>query len=364
MYFEGVSMQVRNLWRVRVDPSSLAWEGVPERLTLGEGADSGISVSSDGKRLAFGASRERTRLWSVPLTASPGATGEALTSGGAGEFDAAVSADGRTLVYRTIRFGRQELWARTLADNTQRLLIAGTDWVRSSPRLSNDGRRVAYRLTPTPGNSAQGAGVAVLEPNGAEIIVSAPSGLFFVPDDWSKDDSKILGGCIAPSTRRFSVCTLSAQTNSQPEVLASAEDREFFSPHYSPNQRWIRVVERAAPRGRDWTAAITVIPARGGPHIRITDGQWNDEKPRWSADGRAIYFVSNRAGFLNVWGRRFDPDAGKPEGDVFQVTRFESPDRRIPTDLGLVEISVSGNRIFLPVTELTATIWTLEGADH
>ena len=40
--------------------------------------------------------------------------------------------------------------------------------------------------------------------------------------------------------------------------------------------------------------------------------KWAD-KPRWSPDGRTIYFVSRRVtGFLNVWGIRFDQTKGEP----------------------------------------------------
>jgi dipeptidyl aminopeptidase/acylaminoacyl peptidase len=161
----------------------------------------------------------------------------------------------------------------------------------------------------------------------------------------------------------MSVCTISPEPNSQPQVVATETDREFFS-HHSPDQRWISVVERPTPRGRDQTASVSVIPVGGGPLIRLTEGTWSDEKPRWSADGRAVYFLSNRSGFLNVWGRRFDPQTGRPEGQVFQVTHFNNLDRGIPTNLAQVETSVSGNRIFLPITDFSSTVWTLDGVDR
>jgi Tol biopolymer transport system component/DNA-binding winged helix-turn-helix (wHTH) protein len=368
VYFEGTSQQVRNLWRVRLDPVTLEWAGVPERLTLGQGADVGISLTRDGARIGFGVLREQTRLWSIPVdmaTGRPNGEGEPLTSGGSGEFDVCVSDDGRVMVYRTTRFGRQELWARTIADGSQRLLISSSDWIRSSPRLSRDGSRIAYRMSSgSPGAALQAPAVAILETNGTEVVVSAPGSLMFIPVDWSKDDSHLLGSCQPAATLGFSVCTMPVRPNSSPEIIASERDREFFSPHYSPNQRWISTVERPFPRARDWTGGITVIPVSGGARIRLTDGNWNDEKPRWSSDGRAIYFVSNRGGFLNVWGRRFNPDLGKPEGELFQVTRFDDPGRLLPTDMTQVEISTSGNRIFLPITDVAATVWSLDGADR
>ena len=51
--FEGESKGVRNLWKITVDPKTLAWVSGPERLTTGLGPDTEISLSKDGKRLAF-----------------------------------------------------------------------------------------------------------------------------------------------------------------------------------------------------------------------------------------------------------------------------------------------------------------------
>jgi len=67
LYFEGTSQGVQNLWRVRVDPTTLTWTDGPERLTVGTSLDGGISLSSDGRRLAFNSRTERTRLWSFPF---------------------------------------------------------------------------------------------------------------------------------------------------------------------------------------------------------------------------------------------------------------------------------------------------------
>jgi hypothetical protein len=55
-----------------------------------------------------------------------------------------------------------------------------------------------------------------------------------------------------------------------------------------------------------------------------------------------IYFVSGRDGFFNVWGIRFDVVKGKPVGDPFQVTSFESPS------------------LMLTIGEVSGSIWILD----
>jgi Tol biopolymer transport system component len=36
---------------------------------------------------------------------------------------------------------------------------------------------------------------------------------------------------------------------------------------------------------------------------QITDGDFADEVPSWSADGKAIYFALNRTGIYEVWNK-------------------------------------------------------------
>src|SRR5262245_43419777 len=62
IFFEGTAPGLRNVWKVEVDPQTLELIAGPERLTTGPGLDSDISVSPDGRKLAFAIRSERTRL--------------------------------------------------------------------------------------------------------------------------------------------------------------------------------------------------------------------------------------------------------------------------------------------------------------
>jgi hypothetical protein len=104
--------------------------------------------------------------------------------------------------------------------------------------------------------------------------------------------------------------------------------------------------------------------SRVGPWTRITDGKSWDDKPRWSPDGRTIYFVSFRSGFFNVWGIRFDPAQGSPVGEPFQVTQFEVPALMIPTEIPFVALSLTQDRMTLTMTEMSGNIWILDSVDR
>jgi len=111
-------------------------------------------------------------------------------------------------------------------------------------------------------------------------------------------------------------------------------------------------------------STIYTMPASGGPRTQITEGDHWDDKPRWSPDGRTIYFVCNRGGFFNVWGQRFDPDGGKPVGESFRVTSLENPGRMISSQIGILEITLSRDRLIVPITDVSGSLWMLESVDR
>jgi hypothetical protein len=107
--------------------------------------------------------------------------------------------------------------------------------------------------------------------------------------------------------------------------------------------------------------------SEGGDLVRLTDERAWADKPRWSPDGRTIYFIYNReAGnnrssyFLNVWGIHFDPVSGKAVSEAFQVTNLSSPSRMIATLLSSMDISLDESRLLLPITETSGNISIIE----
>src|ERR1700682_6545683 len=102
------------------------------------------------------------------------------------------------------------------------------------------------------------------------------------------------------------------------------------------------------------------MPAAGGEWTRITEGKHWDDKPRWSPDGRTIYFVSGRSGFFDVWGIHFNPAEGKPVGKPFPVTAFNKPNLMISQRIEGAELSVTQDRLALLIEETSGSIWVLD----
>jgi Tol biopolymer transport system component/DNA-binding winged helix-turn-helix (wHTH) protein len=367
LYFEGTAQTVKNLWKVEVEPQSLRWIAGPERLTTGAGLDRDIAISPDGRKLAFTTRVEQTRLWSLPFDASAGRIkGEArpVTAAGVSPIYPNLSPDGQKLAFVTRRAGKWELWEKSLKDGRETLLAADES-LRTQAHWSHDGSRLVYRrVRPTNPESSRSENTLVLAQSGggSEQTLATLSASAINVWDWSLDGKWILGGTDRQITGRHAICLFpiaaAPHAEAQTRIITSNPEKNLYQARFSPDQRWISFI--AAPAIEAGISTIYVVPASGGEWKRITEDKYFDDKPRWSPDGRRLYFVSNRTGFFNVWGINFDPATGEPRGEPFRVTNFESPARMILPDVATMEMALAADRIVLPIMEVSGGIWILE----
>ena len=199
---------------------------------------------------------------------------------------------------------------------------------------------------------------------GPERLLTAPGETNMVPLDWSRDGRLLLGNCGYGEMGRLGTCVLSLPNigeNGRVRVITRAPEYNLFCQRFSPNQQWISFLALGAEDTA--LSKIYVVPTAGGGWVAMTDGPWYVDKPRWAADGRTLYYITDRDGFLNVWGRRFDPAAGKPVGEPFRLTAFGSEQRAIPARFGQLEMAVTSNHVLLPVQEKSGNIWLLDHID-
>jgi Tol biopolymer transport system component/DNA-binding winged helix-turn-helix (wHTH) protein len=370
LYFEGISQTVKNLWKVEVDPQSRRWIAGPERLTTGAGLDRDIAISPDGRKLAFTTRAEQTRLWSLPFDASAGRLrGEErpVTAAGVNAIRPSLSSDGQKLAFATRRAGKWELWEKSLKDGRE-TLMAADEAQRSLVHWSHDGSRLVYHRSRPISQANQepprNERNLVLMPagGGVEQTLVIPGKMFISAWDWSLDGKWILGGSDSQIPGRHAICMFpiaaAPHAEAQMRLITSHPEKNLYQASFSPDQRWISFI--AAPATAAGISTIYVVPSSGGEWTPITEAKYFDDKPRWSPDGRRLYFVSNRTGFFNVWGIGFDPATGRPRGEPFRVTNFESPARMILPDVATMEMALAADRIVLPIMEVTGGIWILE----
>jgi Tol biopolymer transport system component len=372
LFVDAVVNQVRNLWKIRVDPRTLAWVSA-EALTTGIGADVGAALSSDGTRLVFTTQRESVRLWEFPFDAAAGrvVTGKgrpvSQEEGIVTEPD--LSPDGRTVAYVLRRGGssRADLWV-THIDSGKRDLLAQNVY---GPCWSRDGNTIAYNLfrpdRPSPGEWA----LAFREWPGVERVLGRWSTKsVFLATDWTRDGRAILGTYLAPPITGRAKVALWPKWNTTataPErVLVQDAAANLWNGRFSPDGRWVSfTAQSTAERAR---SRLFLVPAGGGTREEWTavagEHEWTD-KPRWAPDGRTIYFLSrHNSPFFNLWASRFDREHGKPVGEPFQLTNFDSPSLLIWPEIAGAANGISANRAVLTMATVTGNIWMIENVDR
>src|SRR5580692_11030695 len=110
-------------------------------------------------------------------------------------------------------------------------------------------------------------------------------------------------------------------------------------PHISPDGRFVAYNVRST----DWDAnrgvnALWVLDrnAAGSPPRLIRDQEKGSTEPRWSADGRWLYFLSSRSGSIQVWRT---PAQG---GESAQVTK-------LPLDVAQYRLGADGHALVAAV---------------
>lgn len=367
IYFERSLRGAKNIWRLTVDPKSLRATGI-ERLTTGTGLESELALSPDGTKLAFTSESEQVRAWMFPFDSIHGratGSGAAATSPGLEAWEGSLSKDNRKFAFSSKRAGKWELWQKSFADGSETRIAPEDGFVRDEPQWSPDGSRLAYVRR----KSSTGEMQAVIwesEPKG-ELEVTPFSHRSIYVSDWSPDGEWLLASWDKEQTEQAEIWKLptpgSRNSEIRKKIVPCDTNQNLWQARFSPDGSWIVFQGITHKLDRD-ESAIYVVPANGGSWTRITTGTHWDDKPRWSPDGKSIYFISERGGFFNVFGVRFDPAGGKPVGDTFQITQFHDPSLMMAKSVPKLGLSITQNRLVVTVSQSSGNIWVLDNLDH
>jgi len=228
----------RDVYLTRLSRSGGA--GAAERVTSGLNAHS-ISLSKDGRLLAYSSLSFRANIWSAPILPNGVATtadASQVTFGSEKTEKLVVSPDGRFLAYDSDRSGNADVWKLRIGD--------------TEPQ----------QMTRDP----------------------APE----VANDWSPDGREILFHTIRAGTGR-DVLSISADgTRTQVLVATSAEEQHGA---WSPDGNSL-AFSRADSVAEEYDVYVMTRArkdAAWGPPRRLTTDNGADAK--WSPDGRAIIYI-------------------------------------------------------------------------
>lgn len=316
--------------------------GAAVRLTTGLGAQS-ISLSADGKRLAYGEYAARSNIWSLPLPASGTITAAGatpLTSGTQVIEAMTVSRDGKWLLFDSDRSGNSDIYRMPIGGGEPERLTSDSA-AEFSADLSPDGTEFAFHSWRA---GSRDIFVQPLDGRPLQRVTTSPE-QELVPR-WSPDGKAL-------------VVTVGATLGSI-EVIRRKSDGTWLPPESRGKGVW----PVWSPDGRSFAyststvpASVAIIPVDSGPSRIVMDGSKpgmpSSERLAWSADGRTIYFKSHDArGRGSIWSV---PATG---GAPHELVRFDDPARPSYRP----QWALGPGRIYFTVEDRQSDVWVMEVA--
>ena len=206
------------------------------------------------------------------------------------------------------------------------------------------------------------------EPGGREVVLSPwSSEIAFMPSEGN--ERELLGVLfqIAHSSSEIAVWSLvDGQPAKSSRVLFSDPRANVWEPVFDPGRRWIAFTRQ--PHGDAQRLEVMVAPAEGAPPAawtRVASDHQVADKPRWSADGRLLYFVARNAGaYFDLWAVPFDAAHGRTAGTSFRLTHYDSPALFITPYGEKSGMDVFGGRVSMTMTSTTGSIWMLDDVER
>ncbi len=282
--------------------------GYQQHTYVDEGFDGDVSVSPDGKTIAFSSTRHSTRS-DLYLQSTSGLAVTKLTTDPADDAFPAFSPGGDKIAFCSNRSGN---WDVYVMDRDGRNVTAVTQGTGHDlhPSFSPDGRQLVFcRIG---GRSDQWEIWTADLTTGEKTMVGF--GLF---PAWSpRTDKDVIAFQRARQRggRWFSLWTLELKSGEPTNVteVAMSTNAALVAPAWSPDGSKLTFATVVEPQAGMPDTDIAVgrqdiwtVNADGTDRHRITDGKGVYATPDWASDGR-VYFVSDRGGSECVWSARAD----------------------------------------------------------
>ena len=332
--------------------------GPTQLVTFGPGVIASASAASGG-RTVFTSRESGSTLWRLAIDAAGRAQGDPveIRTGWSACWSPRLSKDGRNLAYVAVHMVGM-VGHETSSESEVRVMdlvtgittpVARTSAYLDLPVFNAAGDRLTFTDFSKPGGRVMEISIH----GGAVTEFPLPNG----PDDWSADGSFYVteSGFPGPTA----VTAVDRKSRKATRVLADPE-RSLWQAHPSPDGRWVTFNAVGNNQSRIYIAPFRLASVPANEWIPLTDGDSWDDKPRLSSDGRILFFLSDRDGHRCLWRQPLKPDM-HPNGPPEPVYHFHSSRPSfLAVDLNNLELTVGPRYLVFNLGEARGNIWMLD----
>jgi Tol biopolymer transport system component/tRNA A-37 threonylcarbamoyl transferase component Bud32 len=264
--------------------------GEIHRLTTALNAVS-LSISRDGRRLAYSVYTPQANVWALPILANGTATfamATQVTFGHQLVESMEVTPDGKALIFDADRNGNSDIWRLTFGEREAEALTS--DMVDEfGGLLSPDGRRLVFYGYP----EGSGKGVIMVKPmtGGGPVQRVNATGNYGIWPEWMPDSKSLTWVCAGASGR-----TQCSATQDNAGVWHVDSTKPSARSNWSPDGQW-RTNPRRANSGLSNNIDSVWIYRADSDEGRLLYGRHAPADPRaaevhWGPDSRTLYFRS------------------------------------------------------------------------
>lgn len=240
-----------------------------------------------------------------------------------------------------------DIWTVPTSGGEARLLVAHAA-NESRPQYSPDGKKLAFISNRTGSGDIY---VLTLATGDLRRLTFDDSNDQL--DGWSRDGKWIYFTSSSKDIAGMNdIFRVSSEGGTPMQVTADRYASEFFSAP-SPDGKTLAFVARGNSAGQWWRKGHSHLDeselwlmSEGGKYEQVVERGAKNQWPMWNADGRTLFFMSDRSGTQNLWSKAIG-------GQAKQLTKFTSGRVLWPT------ISYDGKTI---VFERNFGIWKFDTA--
>ncbi|OLE54806.1 MAG: hypothetical protein AUG51_06805 [Acidobacteria bacterium 13_1_20CM_3_53_8] len=330
------------LWRVGVSQKTGEQVGEPVQV-MGGGPTNirHLTISANGKRMAYGALALSSNLWSVPLSPnSREATGPPAPfthDTSARNNLARFSPDGRKIAFNKWRSGTSaDIWVAD-ADGNNLTQLTADPAIENMPSWFPDGNRIAFLSDRN--NDRQVLWSTTLAGGDNKPLLDLGDGVEFA--NLSPDGRQVAFNSKKSGT--INVWTVALEGGSPVQLTFDNELAGF--PCWSPDGQFLAFEMK---RGDD--SYLAVMPSGGGAITQLTFDHGHSWPHDWAPDGDRIAFAGYRNGLWNIYW------VSRTTKQQKQLTNYS----KLNAYVRYPAWAPMGNQIVYEYAETTGNIWLME----